>query len=151
MNAMKDFALLVSEDIKNKLDSQSRDLLRLPENREMWRECLLEIIATVSDTISGLDSDITHLRESYPDFVVDPAASIEEQKAKASRFRFHAEKRLAEVDRLIALGENVDPNLSLAAFLRDSIIEHKDLTEKLGSDPTEADKRLWARLNGALE
>ena len=34
----EEFALMVSEDIKNKADQMTKDLLRSPENRERWKK-----------------------------------------------------------------------------------------------------------------
>lgn len=143
-----EFALLVSEDIKNKIDQKSKDFLRLEENREHWRDCILRIIATVSSKINDLEKEITDLRRSYEGFSVDPAASLSNQLEKSKRFRFHAEKRLAEVDRLLAIEEGPDPSVSLATFLRDAIIAHRLWHENADLVPSEGDECLYKALNG---
>ena len=148
MDALKDFEIVVSEDIKNKASQQDRDLLRLPENHDRWRECLVNIIETVSFKISELDAEISAIRSSYSDFITDPAAGLEDQREKSKRFRFYAEKRLAEVDRLMALGQPADPSLSLATFLRDAIIAHKRWHEDNGLVNSEGDDCLYAALDG---
>jgi hypothetical protein len=148
MNLSDDFELIVSEDIKNKASQQDKDLLRLPDNHEAWKECLLNIIKTVSDKIDVLQSEINQLRSMYSGFDIDPAASLEEQKEKATRFRFYAEKRLAEVDRLITLGEPSDPSLSLATFLREAIVAHRDWHTRRGLVNSEGDDYLYAALDG---
>jgi hypothetical protein len=142
------FELLVSEDVKNKLDQHDKDFLRLPENRVQWRDCLLTIIDTVTKKIDSLQEEINRLRETYSGFVTDPAASLDEQKDKAVRFRFYAEKRLAEADRLLALGDDVDPSLSLATFLRDAIIAHRQWHVDKGLVNSEGDDCLYAALDG---
>ena len=142
------FELLVSEDVKNKLDQHDKELLRLPENRLQWRDCLLTIIDTVTKKIDSLQEEISRLRETYSGFVTDPAAGLEEQKDKAVRFRFYAEKRLAEADRLLALGDEVDPSISLATFLRDAIISHRKWNEDNGVKLSEGDECLYAALDG---
>lgn len=142
------FELLVSEDVKNKLAQHDKDFLRLPENRVKWRDCLLTIIDTVTTKIDSLEEEITRLRNTYSDFVVDPAASLDEQRDKAVRFRFYAEKRLAEADRLLALGEDADPSLSLATFLRDAIMAHRQWHADEGMESTEGDDCLYAALDG---
>jgi hypothetical protein len=147
MGSINNFALLVSEDIKNKADQRTRDYLRLEENRDLWRACLLDIIETVSGKIDMLDTEISALRSTYTDFSVDPAAALEDQKSKSMRFRFHAEKRLAELDRMSALGDATDPSVSLATFLRDCIIEHRRRVSD-SREPCEADTALWASLDG---
>lgn len=147
MTDVNNFAIIVSEDIKNKTSQHEKDMLRLPENHEKWRSCLIDIIETVSNKISELDADILSLRESYSDFVSDPAAGLEDQKEKSKRFRFYAEKRLAEVDRLISLGESDDKSLSLATFLREAISRHKKIVIESGC-PSAADIALWSALDG---
>ena len=148
MSQLNNFAIIVSEDIKNNCSQQDKDFLRLPENLQLWKECLLEIISTVSGKISELEADINSLRASYPDFVTDPAAGMEDKKTKSERFRFYAEKRLAEVDRLVTLGEPADPSLSLATFLRDAIIAHKRWHEDNDLVNSEGDDCLYAALDG---
>lgn len=147
MADISNFAMIVSEDIKNKSSQHEKDMLRLPENHEKWRACLIDIIETVSGKIEELETDILSLRDAYSDFVSDPAAGLEDQKEKSKRFRFYAEKRLAEVDRLISLGETSDKSLSLATFLREAISTHKRIVTDTGS-PSEADMALWSSLDG---
>ena len=144
----QNFAIVVSEDIKNNVSQQERDFLRLPENADRWRECLLTIISTVSDKIAALDQDIDSLRKAYSDFVLDPAESLEDQKKKSERFRFYAEKRLAEVDRLMSLGKPSDPSLSLATFLREAIKAHKEWSDSNDVPYSDADVSLYAALEG---
>ena len=148
MSQMHNFAIIVSEDIKNNASQHDRDFIRLPENLTIWKDCLLEIISTVAEKINELERDIKSLRSTYPDFVTDPAAGMEDQKRKSERFRFYAEKRLAEVDRLAALGQPGDPSLSLATFLRDAIAAHKQWHVSNGLVNSDADYCLYAALDG---
>jgi len=147
MNDFENFALMVSEDVKNKADQQTKDMLRLPENWERWRKCLIDIIENVSSKIDELDENILALRSTYSDFVSDPAASLENQREKSNRFRFYAEKRLAEVDRMIKLNAEPDPTVSLASFLRDAISFHRQNKISAGSYDT-IDEVLWDSLDG---
>ena len=145
---MKNFEIIVSEDIKNKASDSDKDFLRLPENWELWRESLLYIIETVTEKISELEKEIHELRKAYPDFTVDPAALSASQLEKSMRFRFHAEKRLAEVDRLIHLGKDENRDDSLLTFLRDAIAAHKKWNEDNGVVNSEGDDCLYAALDG---
>lgn len=143
----KEFALLVSEDVKNKADQKTKDFLRLKENWEEWRDCLITIIEAVSEKINVLSAEADQLRTTYSDFVTDPASSIVAQIEKSQRFRFHAEKRLAEVDRLIKLDGETDVNVSLAAFLREAITTHRD--KKVSSGAVDIyDQMLWDSIDG---
>jgi len=143
-----DFEVLVSEDIKNKVDQKLMDYLRLEENRDRWRHSLCRILSAVNENIRLLEEDAAALRASYSDFTIDPAASIEAKLEKSKRFRFHAEKRLAEIDRMTALGQDDDPSLSLATFLRDAIKAHRQWHVDNGLVNSEGDDLLYAALDG---
>lgn len=143
-----DFALLVSEDVKNKLDQKSKDFLRLEENREEWRKCIMTIISTVTEKINQLSAEVSALRSEYAGFIIDPAEALEAKLDKAKRFRFHAEKRLVEIDRLTMLGQESDPSLSLATFLRDAIEAHRQWHIDNDLVPSEGDDSLYAALDG---
>ena len=71
-----------------------------------------------------------------------------ERKTKANRFRFHAEKKLAEVDRIIRLGHEPDPDTKLIHFLRDAILAHKQWHVDNQLVPSEGDERLYKALEG---
>ena len=143
----KEFALMVSEDIKGKSDSVTHDLLRSQEHREQWRESLIAIINNVNDQIKELTAEADHLRNIYnEDFVTDPAESISAKIDKAERFRYHAEKRLAEADRLISVGA-VSKDMKLSSFLKDAIVEHMRL-KKGNNSYDKTDRQLWEAING---
>ncbi len=146
MGRMKDFEILVSEDIKNKTSSEDKQYLMA--HKEVWRDSLLIIIETVSEQIKELESEASELRSAYPDFDSDPAASINERRVKANRFRFHAEKKLAEVDRMILLGHEPDPDTKLVHFLRDAILAHKQWHADNELVLSEGDNRLYKALEG---
>lgn len=148
MGRMKEFELIVSEDIKGKGSQADKDFIRLPENWHSWKEALIVIIETVSNKIEELQKEIDQIREGYDDFETDPAASLEQNKEKAVRFRFHAEKRLAEVDRLIRLGEAPNEENKLVYFLRDAIITHKHIKEENNESITDTDQALWKTIQG---
>ena len=44
----QEFALMVSEDIKNRADQMTKDILRSPDNRERWKQTLIKIIKNIS-------------------------------------------------------------------------------------------------------
>jgi hypothetical protein len=148
MGRMKEFEIIVSEDIKGKGSQADKDFIRLPENWHTWKESLIVIIETVSAKIEELEGEIAEIRSSHPDFDSDPAASLEQHREKAARFRFHAEKRLAEVDRLIRLGEEPNEENKLVYFLRDAIITHKRIKEEKNEEISETDKALWNSVQG---
>lgn len=145
----EDFAMMVSEDIKGKADNVVRDLLREPSNRERWKQNLSAIIEKVNTQIQELSQEINSIENSYKsfDFNSDPAYSTRNKLERAERFRYHAEKRLAEVDRLMSMGD-VSEDMKLASFLRMAIERHMELkTSKEAHD--EIDESLWSCLTGA--
>ena len=142
-----EFALMVSEDIKNKCDETTKELLRSKENRERWRDTLIRIIKNVEDRLSGLEADAALLRSQYPDFKHDPAGSVATTIEKSQRFKFHAEKRLAEADRLIFLKQE-SPDSKLSSFLRDAILMHKKLKLQYKRPVDPADVGLWDAADG---
>ena len=143
----EEFALMVSEDIKNKADQMTKDLLRSPENRERWKKTLINIIKNVETRLEGLNKEAIVLRSTYPDFEADPAASIAKVIEKSERFKFHAEKKLAEVDRMLFL-ENDDPDSKLSSFLKDAILMHKKLKLQYKRPVDPADIGLWDAIDG---
>ena len=143
----QEFALMVSEDIKNRADQMTKDLLRSPDNRERWKQTLVKIIKNVETRLDGLNKEAMALRNTYPDFETDPAGSIAKVIEKSERFRFHAEKKLAEVDRLLFL-ETEDPDSKLSSFLKDAILMHKKLKLQYKCPVDPADIGLWDAVDG---
>ena len=143
----EEFALMVSEDIKNKSDQVTKDILRSEENRERWRATLITIINNVETRIEYLNKEALALRHSYPDFDTDPAASIAQTIEKSERFKFHAEKKLAEVDRMIYLKQE-NPDSKLSSFLKDAILMHKRLKQQYKRPIDPADVALWDSIDG---
>ena len=91
MISEQEFALMVSEDIKNKSDQTTKDILRSPDNRERWKKTLIKIIKNVEVRLDTLNKEAISLWSNYPDFENDPAESIAKVIEKSERFRFHAE------------------------------------------------------------
>lgn len=144
-----EFAMMVSEDIKGrKVDSIVYETLRHPSNLQFWKDNLLAILEKVDSQILEMQEEISSLDKyrSENDFSFDPASSIRTRLSKAERFRYHAQKRLAEADRLISSGHTTEDQ-SLSGFLRKCIEEHKRLKEILDMYDT-VDLQLWDALSG---
>jgi hypothetical protein len=141
------FALMVSEDIKNKADQTTKDILRSKDNRDRWRQALIKIISNVEKRVDYLSKEAMSLRHNYPNFEDDPAGSIAKTIEKSERFKFHAEKKLAEVDRLIFLKEE-NPDAKLSGFLKDAILMHKQLKQSYKRPADHADVALWNAIDG---
>lgn len=143
----QEFALMVSEDIKNRADQTTKDILRDKDNRGRWKETLIKIIKNVDERIDYLSKEAIALRATYPEFESDPAASLASTIEKSERFKFHAEKKLAEVDRLLFLKEE-DPDSKLSGFLKDAILMHKKLKLQYKRPIDAADTSLWEAIDG---
>ncbi|MEK9767914.1 MAG: hypothetical protein VW683_03235 [Betaproteobacteria bacterium] len=143
------FAQLVSEDIKGTLDQRDQDMLRLPENVQRWRDTLCNIIATVDEQINAINESVASVHNMYPDFESNPVSqTLADKMSKTARFRFHAEKRLAEADRILSMGSLPDPSLSLAAFLKAAIEQHLSDKDDTEMGPDYHDERLRDALLG---
>lgn len=142
-----EFSLMVSEDIKNRSDQITKDILRNKDNRNRWRDTLISIVKNVDERLTKLEADAAVLRTQYKDFESDPAASIAKVIEKSQRFKFHAEKKLAEVDRLIFLKED-NPDSKLSEFLKDAILMHKQLKQGYKRPIDAADVALWDAVDG---
>lgn len=153
------FARLVAEDVKNRVSQEQKDFLRLPENWERWRESLLSLLDSLEEQLQGLDEELDRqstqwekLGQDGKRLAQEGTAAIDDKRKKASRFKFHVEQRLAEVDRLIAFGEeNLTEDLKLASFLTRAIGEHKKIMYQQGLEPTSLDEALWASIHGVWE
>jgi hypothetical protein len=150
------FARLVSEDVKNRVTTQQREYLRLPDNWGRWREALNEIASNLADQLKDLDGQERQATERFSTMgttgaamLVEAQATIAEKRERIERFNFYVEQRLAEVDRLEALGaEELPSDLKLAEFLSRAIEEHRRILGMSDLNPTELDEALWAALDG---
>lgn len=150
------FARLVAEDVKNRVTHEQRDYLRLPENRERWRRGLVALIENLNDQIGDLERAEDRETKKYASLgkdgkrlLLESQMSFEERKKKVSRFRFYVEQRLAEVDRMTALGdEALEGDIRLASFLRKAIEAHRSFMVEWDMEATDIDEALWAALEG---
>ena len=147
------FARLVAEDVKNRVTPDQSEYLRLPANQKRWREALAALINNLADQTSTLYAE-EHKELSRYDYLGDEAkavrvevtAAYDNKRKKIDRFRFHVEERLAEADRLIALGsEGLGEDLKLAGFLTKAIETHRKALELAPNDHL-----AWSNLGDAL-
>jgi hypothetical protein len=145
------FDRLVSEDVKNLLSSEKSDFLRLPENRERWKETLLGLIENLDEQIVDLSKDEMVATENLPSHMVTEfKVATDEKKTKINRFRFYVMQKISEAEKLIAMGDSdTDPSeLTLAQFLKKAIEEHKSLMALHDFEPTPIDLALWDCMSG---
>ena len=145
-----EFDRLVSEDVKNLLPPEKVDYLRLPSNQHKWRDSLMRLIKNLDEQIADLSQDETQATKSLTGHLVtEYKINSDEKRTKVGRFRFYVMQRLAEAERMIALGEDSqDPDLKMADFLKRAILEHRTLMEQYEFEPTPIDLALWESVEG---
>ncbi len=81
--------------------------------------------------------------------ITDFKITADEKRTKVNRFRFYVQQRLAEAERMLALGEDSqDPDLKMADFLKRAIEEHQTLMAEYDFEPSPIDTALWQAVHG---
>jgi len=150
------FARLVAEDVKNKSSVEQKNYLRGPETRDRWKRALYALIENLDLQIQEIDRSEKNDSNRYEKMgkagerlLFETVQSYDDRRKKIERFRFYVEQRIAEVDRLIALGdEDVTTEQSMTAFLQQAISTHKEMMDDHDLEPTIVDEALWAALEG---
>lgn len=151
------FARLVAEEAKNRISPSQRSLLTSKENWERWRLNLVALLENLDRQIQFVEysrgSDVARY-ESFGDEGLALAqkanASYDSRVTKISRFRFHVERRLNEVTKMIETGEMAQADgWGTADFLKRGIAKHRELLNEYGLEETVIDRALWALLDGS--
>lgn len=150
------FSRLVAEEVKNRVSRSQRDFLMLPDNWVRWQRALVVLVDNLRSQLERLSDDETVDRERYEalgedgvKLLAEAMSDYENRRSKISRFKFHVDKRLDEVSRMIALGaESADEDTSAHAFLRKAIEKHRDMLEEFDLEATPIDVALWDALEG---
>ena len=153
------FDRLVAEEVKNRAHAHQREYLRLPENRERWRDALIELVDNLDEQERSIDrqEDADTLRyEALGNdglrLLAEASSQYDIRRKKIGRFKFHVEARLDEVCRMIALGIDEsgsgDETLQLVGFLRKSIERHREMMNEYDIEPSAIDLALWKSLDG---
>lgn len=150
------FARLVAEDVKNKSSVEQKTYLRGPETRTRWKRALYALIENLDMQIAGINASEKSDKARYETMgkagerlLFESRETYDAHRKKIERFRFYVEQRIAEVDRLIALGdEGVNTEQSTTAFLQKAISTHRDKMEEFDLESTIIDEALWAALDG---
>lgn len=151
------FARLVAEDVKNRVTSEQKRYLRLPENVERWQRTLVALLDNLSQQLVDLndrEQDETDRYQALGDdgigLLAEMQADVDQRRKRISRFRYHVENRLDEATTIIASSER-SPAAELVAFMQKAIRKHRELIEEADLDPTAIDRALWAALDGHWE
>jgi len=150
------FSRLVAEEVKNRVSRNQRDYLMLPDNWVRWQRALLALVQNLDSQIVRLDSDESADRDRYESLgedgvklLAEALSDYEIRRSKITRFKFHVDKRLDEVSRMIALGdESADEDTTAHAFLRKAVQKHRELLEEYDLEATPIDLALWDSLEG---
>lgn len=156
--AMNDdaFARLVAEEVKNKVSRSQRAILLEQANWDKWKRALIALIETLHSQLDNIADDEEADKERYSRLGRDgqkllalALSEYAQRKSKIERFRFHVERRLDEVERMIGTG--VIPEVEAdqnAVLLTNAIKKHKELIERYDIEPTVIDQSLWDALDG---
>ena len=150
------FARLVAEEVKNNISDAQKNYLLLPENWYRWQKALKALLDNLDSQIISINhqrADEIARYEALGDdgfkLVAEAASNYDYKVKKISRFKFHVESRLDEVNRRIAMGtDDLDEKVAFVQFLRAAIAMHKKMMEENDLEPTLIDTALWDSLDG---
>ena len=150
------FARLVAEEVKNKVSRSQRRVLLEQNNWDRWKRALEALIDTLQDQLDVIAEDEDADKERYgalgKEGVVLLSQAMSEysmRKAKIERFKFHVERKLDDVEQMIASGEVPEDDATKSAILfQNAIKKHKQLIEKYDIEATPIDLALWDALDG---
>jgi hypothetical protein len=152
----EDFAQLVALDVKQKAHPDGVNFLRSEPNLERWHRALTALISTLGEQIAAIDDRIDSVEERFGGLgdegkrrIAETSFNLENKKRKIMNFKFHVEKRLDDVSKLLlAKNGSLSTDGSLVEFYRKAIVRHKQLMEEYEFDPTVIDEALWLTLKG---
>jgi hypothetical protein len=150
------FAKIVAEEVKNKLPQSDRELLLRQENWERWKNALVALVEVLEDQISDIEIDSESDRIRYEQLgrsgkrlAQEAASAYDSKKHKINRFKYHVEKRLDQVVKMMETGEKIDDEVSVEVeLLRKSISKHRELLQEYDLEETAIDRALWDSLKG---
>ena len=147
------FARLVAEDVKNKISTTQRKLLRQPQNFDRWQRALLALLRNVDDQIEDIKDDMEADIDRYKalgrdgqNLLAQATADYESRLKKIERFKFHVSKRLDEVALMIEESDGTESISLDAEILASAIRKHKAMMIEMDMEATPIDEALWSVL-----
>jgi len=147
------FARLVAEDVKNKISTTQRKLLRQPQNFDRWQRALLALLRYVDDQIDYIQDDMKADIDRYKalgrdgqNLLAQATADYESRLKKIERFKFHVSKRLDEVALMIEKSDGTESIGLDAEILASAIRKHKAMMIEMDMEATPIDEALWSVL-----
>jgi hypothetical protein len=156
------FAYMVGEDVKNKLSSSQKNILMEKENWSKWQRCLLALIDNLDEQLDDLHEDETADFQRFSEIesrygskrnlLQQAEQSYKAKRTKIERFRFHVNKKLDEVTKMIETGSIMQSGgWEQVEFLKRAIFAHRQLLTENDMEPTSIDEALWASLQNKWE
>lgn len=155
-----EFARLVSEDVKNKVSSRQRQVLLDPQNWNRWQRALVMLVENLDNQIADIEADQEADKKRFGSMGEDGEVLLQEsefayktRKTKIERFRFHVNRRLDDVTKMLETGasDHVRRDVltvnSDANFYRKAIAKHRALLDEYDLEATEIDRALWRALD----
>lgn len=152
----EDFAQLVALEVKKRAHPDGVKFLHKGENLSRWHRALQALINSLNHQIEGIDNQLSDLVDRFSPLgqegeyrISESTRNLEERKRKISGFRFHVERRVDDVAKLIlANNGELSTDGSVVEFFRKAIQHHKQLMEEYEFEPTVIDEALWETLTG---
>lgn len=153
------FAHMVAEEVKNKLSPIHKQKLMEKENWERWRQALLILSEKMTEQIGSLNADASADEERYTSMgrsgtrlAQEARSAYSDKIKKASRFKFHVDKRLDEVTLMIETGKLISSDgWEEVEFLKRAIATHRSMIREFDLEETAIDRALWSSLSGSWE
>jgi hypothetical protein len=153
------FAKMVAEEVKNKLSPSQRNTLLEQHNWDRWQAALVALADNLNNQIMSIDADSDADTQRYSSFGNDGNKLIEEsenaynnRKRKIERFKFHVERRLDDVTKMIETGAIAESNgWEEVSFYRRAIVQHRLMLQEYDLEETSIDRALWAALDKRWE
>ena len=148
------FAKMVAEEVKNKLSPSQKETLLEEQNWNRWQEALVALAENLELQIKQIKEEEKIEHDRYTSLGGDgdglamrSSAAYANRASKIDRFKFHVERRLDDVTKMIESGVATESDgWDEVNFYRRAIHEHKVLMREYDLEETPIDKALWAAL-----
>ena len=151
------FAYMVAEEVKNKLSPSQRQILLQKENWERWQATLVALVDNLNGQLQVLEENEEADANRFGSagsrrLQKEVHSAYGNRRSKIERFRFHVNRRLDEVTRMIETGEESSENpWDKVDFYKRAIFQHRKMMQDNDLEPTPIDEALWATLTDRWE
>lgn len=156
------FAYMVAEDVKNKLSPSQKSILMEKENWQKWQRCLLTLIDNLDEQLDDLHEDETADFQRFSEIesrygskrnlLQQAEQSYKNKRTKIERFKFHVNKKLDDVTKMIETGSIMQSTgWEQVEFLKRAIFTHRQMLTENDMEATPIDEALWASLQNKWE